>query len=224
MNYTYQLIRSDDTESYADFKSRIFSALNSLESEPAELKVTLTEEKPPALSVIPFGKSKIAAIRFGWNDPPPPNPLANMEGRSGSFIVHEALPVAYEMNWETGTRTPGVCLLTLFRKREDISYETFLERWHYGHTPLSLKIHPLWHYSRNVVNDKWGDEDAWYDGIVEEHCRSRSELLNPAKFFKNPIMMLPNMIRVYFDVRSFLDYPAVEPYYTAEYILKKAAG
>ena len=74
------------------------------------------------------------------------------------------------------------------------------------------------------MNEKWDDEDFWYDGIVEEHCRTRSELLNPTKFFKNTLMMIPNMIRVYFDVRSFLDYSSVEPYFTSEYILKKAAG
>ena len=65
-----------------------------LDSEPEELKVTLTEEKPPPLSVIPFGKSKIAAIRFGWQGNPPTNPLINVKGRSGGFMVHEDFPVA----------------------------------------------------------------------------------------------------------------------------------
>lgn len=189
-------------------------------SAVASLKYTLTDQEPPRGSVIPFGKTKIAAVRIGWKDTPGENPFKGMPECAGSYHVDEALPVAYTKDWPDGQRTPGVCLLTLFRKKPSIDYDTFIDRWHNGHTPLSLKIHPLWHYSRNVVNTRWEEEDPWYDGIVEEHCRTKRELLNPTIFFQNAWMMLPNMIRVYFDVKSFLDYNAVEPYYTSEFILK----
>ena len=123
------------------------------------------------------------------------------------------------MDW-TSEKTPGVCLLTLFRKKKNLDYHEFIDRWHNGHTPLSLKIHPLWHYSRNVVEETEPGSIELYDGIVEEHTRTRKELMNPFKFFGNPIVILPNMLRVYFDVNGFLDYGSVEPYLTQEYILK----
>ena len=132
-------------------------------------------------------------------------------------MVDEQLPVAYNRTWGKTGLTPGVCLLTIFRKKKSISTDEFLDRWFNGHTPLSLQIHPLWHYSRNQVIDTGENVQAHYDGIVEEHCRTQSELLNPIKFFGGAFSMLPNMIRTYFDVNGFLDYPSIEPYLVREY-------
>lgn len=132
----------------------------------------------------------------------------------GTYVVEQALPVAYTRNWPAMTKTPGVCLLTLFRKKRSLDHEEFIRRWHNGHTPLSLEIHPLWHYVRNVVIQSDGKR---YDGIVEEHCRNRNSMLNPAKFFGGPLKMLPNMIRVYLDVNGFLEYGSIEPYLVSEY-------
>lgn len=135
-------------------------------------------------------------------------------GLDGIYSVEQALPVSYTRSWPAKSRTPGACLLTLFRKKNDLSNEDFLNKWHNGHTPLSLEIHPLWHYSRNVVLQSTGTH---YDGIVEEHCRTKNEMLNPFRFFGGPVKMLPNMIRVYMDVRGFLDYRSIEPYLVSEY-------
>ncbi len=63
------------------------------------------------------------------------------------------------------------------------------------------------------------DEERW-GGIVEEHKCRRSELLNPFKFFGNPLLIIPRMIQVYADTKSFLDYKTIEPYLVAEYVLK----
>ena len=220
MTITYELVKGLKDEPYDAFKARIWNALEARHSDDrAEMfKVSLTEEKPPALSVIPFGKEKIAAIQTRWSAAPDSVDLA-LEGILGLYTVSEAFPVAYDRTWQIGERTPGVCLLTLFRQRKDLDKETFLSRWHNGHTPLSLKIHPLWHYSRNVV-ETLAPGSARLDGIVEEHTRTREELLNPTKFFGGPLAMLPNMIRTYFDVRSFLDYSSITPYLTSEYYLK----
>jgi hypothetical protein len=172
----------------------------------------LTEEKPPLISVIPFRKEKIAALSFDMR--PQSSIDDNIPGVAGSYLVEQALPVSYTRSWPARTRTPGACLLTLFRKKTQLSHDEFLHRWHNGHTPLSLEIHPLWHYSRNVVLESSGTH---YDGIVEEHCRTREAMLNPYQFFGGPVRMLPNMIRVYMDVRGFLDYSSIEPYLVSEY-------
>lgn len=60
---------------------------------------------------------------------------------------------------------------------------------------------------------------AW-DGIVEEHFRTSSDLLNPLKFFGNPLIMVYNMLRVYFDTKSFLDYKTIETYLATEIWIK----
>jgi len=216
------LVRGNEKEGYQGFTDRIFKTANDLiqNADPEALKLTLTEQSPPKISVIPFKKSRIAVISIYRNGNGSIDLLKNTPGFSGAFKVEEALPVALKKTWPDGEPTPGVCLLTLFHRKPGIDYDTFINRWHNGHTPLSLKIHPLTHYNRNVVLQKLCDHSDWYDGIVEEMTRTRSELLNPFKFFGNPLEIAGNMISVYKDVRSFLDYGRVETYLTTEYHLK----
>jgi hypothetical protein len=60
-----------------------------------------------------------------------------------------------------------------------------------------------------------------WDGIVEEHFRSRADLLNPFKFFGwNPLTICYHMWQVYADTRRFLDYKTIEPYLCREYWVK----
>ncbi|MEA3476912.1 MAG: hypothetical protein U9R60_01935 [Bacteroidota bacterium] len=216
------LIRGIRSETREAFSNRIFSAINTLiaSSNPKAIKVTITDKAPPKISIIPFGKSNIAAISIIDAEVSPEPTLLALDGFAGAYKVWEDLPVCYKKTWKDQAPSPGVCLLTLFRQKKNIDYETFIKRWHNGHTPLSLKLHPLWHYSRNVVKEKLADSQEWYDGIVEEHTRTRSEMLNPMKFFGNPLAMPYNMFRVYKDVRSFLDYSSVEPYLVTEYRIK----
>jgi hypothetical protein len=195
--------------------------VNIEKSKCDSVRLVLTEKEPPNLSVIPFKKSKIAAISvYHKNKEKVSSSILESEGYIGSYQVTEALPVKYEKTWADGEITPGVCLLTLFRKKKKLEYDKFLDRWHNGHTPLSLKIHPLWHYNRNVVESEHPDNAEKFDGIVEEHCRTSSELFNPFRFFGNPLIIIPRMLHVYFDVNSFIDYPSIEPYLVAEYHVK----
>jgi hypothetical protein len=85
---------------------------------------------------------------------------------------------------------------------------------------LSLKIHPLWHYSRNVVESKISNESQDWDGIVEEHFRQKRDLLNPFRMFGNPLVILYRFYQVYSDTRSFLDYKTIEPFLVEEYYIK----
>ena len=49
-----------------------------------------------------------------------------------------------------------------------LTQATFMKRWHEGHTPLSLELHPLWNYNRNVVLEKkFGRE--WAARFLGEH-------------------------------------------------------
>jgi hypothetical protein len=216
------VIRGTDSETYPNFRARVLelARLAEEEADPRLLKVTLTVSKPPRMSVIPFRRTKVAAISIRTGAPAQVTGLSQAEGFFGGYLVDEAIPVAYEKTWSDGIMTPGVCLLTLFHRRSGLDESTFLHRWHNGHTPLSLRLHPLWNYNRNVVtNIKEGSISA-YDGIVEEHFRKRSDLLNPLRFFGPPIKVPVHMMQVWIDSRSFIDMKRIEVYLAAEYILR----
>jgi CRISPR/Cas system CMR-associated protein Cmr5 small subunit len=222
MTKTIYLIRGENTESYESFKDNIHKLIvNLVEKHPSVLaKVVLTISPPPAISIIPFKKNKIACITIKSPKKESFKTIINHQGFVGLFEVTEALPVAYNKNWDDGKVTPGVCLLTLFNQKKSIDYNTFIDRWHNSHTPLSLKIHPLTHYDRNVVEERGTSNSENWDGIVEEHCKTKADLLNPIKFFGGALKMIPNMISVYTDTKSFLDYGTIETYLTAEYHIK----
>jgi len=213
------LIRGIDNEDYQHFTDRVIKTARKTAEliSPDALKVTLTRQCPPILSVIPFKKKKIAVVSVYKENHTPVDYLKGTEGFSGAFTTDEALPVAYEKTWPDGEPTPGACLLTLFHRKPGIDYDTFIDRWHNSHTPMSLKIHPLWNYNRNVVLQKISDHPDWFDGIVEEQTRTRAELLNPFKFFGNALEITGNMISVYTDTKSFLDYKRIETYLATEY-------
>ena len=217
MNKTISIIRGNDNEKYEGFHQRVKEVVEKLAAEnPLALHYTITLEKPPKVSLIPFLKGRIAMISI-HDDREFHDLLKDVDGYSGSFRVTEALPRAYERNWENRHPTPGVCLLTLFRQKKGIGYEKFIDRWHNGHTPFTLKVHPIYHYNRNVVEERFGNPPVDYDGIVEEHTHDKKTLLNPFRFFGKPWMAPVNMVRTYFDVNSFIDYKSIETYLVREY-------
>ena len=70
MNKEIYLIRGIDQESYPDFYSRIFNMTSVLVKElnPEALKFTITLNGPPGISIIPFRRTKIAAISIYKSD------------------------------------------------------------------------------------------------------------------------------------------------------------
>jgi hypothetical protein len=222
MNKEIYLVRGTDEEDYQDFHNRIFNLASAIVKElnPEALKFTITPTAPPGLSIIPFRRSKIACVSVYKSNPEPVEALTKAKGFCGAYRVTEALPVAYQKSWKDGEPTPGVCLLTLFSRKKSIGYDTFINRWHNGHTPLSLRIHPLWNYVRNVINERIYEDSARFDGIVEEQVRKSTDLLNPFRFFGNPLIIIPRMLMVYVDTKSFIDYRGMETYMAAEYHIK----
>lgn len=216
------LLRENREESFDIFYNRIINLSKSLSNDQNinKIKLTITSSPPPGISVIPFKKKKIAAISVYKTEDKLIEKLLKEPGFSGLYSVEEAIPVSYNKTWPDHEATPGVCLLTLFKQRKDIDRATFLNRWHNSHTPLSIKIHPLWNYNRNVVNKRLSDNSEIWDGIVEEHFRHRSDLLNIIKFFGHPFIMPYRMWQVYSDTKSFLDYKTIEPYLTTEVHIK----
>ncbi len=135
----------------------------------------------------------------------------------GGYNVTEAIPLDYDSrDWLDGEPTPGVKQVTLLKRRPDLSYEEFIHRWHDIHTALAMRIHPLWAYNRNVVDGAFTPDAPRFDGIVELMFRQREELLDPARFFSGT----DNIQVILDDVKSWLDFPAVEYYGMSETIVK----
>jgi len=222
MNKQVYLVRGKSNENYGEFKDRIsgiVSKINS-ESKPDAIKFSITEKGPPGFSIIPFSKKKAAVISIYTIEPLFVELIKNADGFSGGYRVTEALPVTYKVNWKTGEPTPGACLLTLFAKKKNIDYATFIHRWYDIHSNHSIQIHPLWNYVRNVVNEKLYPDSVWFDGIVEEQVREERDLLNPFRFWGNPVVILPRMLKELYDTKSFIDYSSMETYLATEYLIK----
>ena len=191
--------------------------------EPAKLQLTVTEAPPPKLSLFPF-KSQPIAIFNVYDDTNDPShfseALQNAASSVSGYEVEEAYPVPYDKAWSDGEPTPSPILLTMLRKKTGISDGEFIERWHDGHTPLSLVVHPLWYYQRNVIRGPVTEGAEPSDGIVLEACRTRNDLLNPTRFFGGALKMVPNMVRVANDIKGFLDMKKTETFYATEYHLR----
>jgi len=195
-----------------------------LDAGDFELKLNHTAARPPRLSIIPFGARGVALFSLTGDQLPDPKWVEELLHPHGAAVagyrVAESTPRGYDRGWPDGHQTPGIGLLTLFRRRRGLDDTTFLRRWHGGHTPLTFKIHPVWNYVRNVVQRPIIAGSPPFDGIVEEHFREASDLLNPARFFGGPLSMVPNMIRVASDIRGFLDQRSLETYLATELHLR----
>ncbi len=214
------ILKGKPSEGYKEFKWRMFELMDRLRDtcDPEMLKICLTENKPPLFSVIPFKRQKAASLSISTAGNSHHELIANTGGYAERYRVVEVLPVKYEKHWPDKTVTPGVCLLTLFHRKPSIDHKIFLNRWFNGHTPLSLRLHPLWHYSRNEVVEKPADNPNAYDGIVDEHFRKASDLLNPMVFFGPPLKAPFHMLQVLKDTRGFIDMKRIETYLAAEYV------
>ena len=223
------LLRAPASEPVREFRARVLDDLapRLLEQGAAPLKVTLTAEEPPRLSVIPFRRERIALFSL-WDAGDPAEAAARLTPRILSlgggdwsgYRVEESLPIAYRRDWRDGVATPGAGMLTLLNRKPGLSDEEFFHRWHAGHSGLSLLVHPLWCYVRNVVLGAVVPGSPAFEGIVEEHFREQRDLLNPVRFFGGPLLMAVNMARVGLDILGWLDLATQENYLVVEQWVK----
>jgi hypothetical protein len=218
------LLRGATSTPVAEFADAVLRDLapRLLAQDPRPLRVTLTTRPPPRASVFPFRRSPLALISL-WGGGPA-GELAGLLGEYGQRVegyrVQESEPVRLERGWPDGQPTPGEGLLTLLRRRPGLDDATFIRRWHGGHTPLTLEVHPVWAYVRNVVQQASVPGSPPLDGIVEEHFRRPGDLHNPLRFFGGPLWMIPNMIRVWLDIRRWLDTSDLQTYLVTEVQLR----
>ena len=220
------LVRSPELLERKIFKSRIFDKLvpGLLDLDPEKLKISLTEIERPRLTILPLKATGLALVSvWGELDGDIERWQAEMTSISGGVVgyrVTESTLVAYEKDWEDGNASPGTVLLTLMKKNAKLSYEQFMDEWFGHHTPMALRIHPLWNYTRNVVESVVIEDSPPFDGIVEEHFRSLGDITNPARFFGGAFRMLPNILKVYRHTNKFMKISATENYLLTEYHIR----
>lgn len=211
-------------ESHGAWATRMRSLAETLlELRPSKLQLTVTDGPPPRLSLFPFKDESIAILNVYDADDDPCRFTAALDGQADSvsgYEVEEAYPVTYDKHWADGEATPSPILLTMLRKKPGVARDEYIQRWHNGHTPLSLEVHPLWYYQRNAIVKPIMEGGEPSDGIVLEACKTRGDLLNPTRFFGGTLKMIPNMLRVAKDINGFLDMKRTETFYTTEYHLR----
>lgn len=208
-----------------------------LAQKPRKLMVTLTTTAPPRLSMFPFKKRGIVLASI-WDEEDRREMWAEEARRElvrpGAIVegyeVEESIPVESLRTWAEGRRTPGAGLLTLLRRPAGLGDDEFFDRWFNGHTPHSLRTHPLWRYVRNVVQKPLIAGSTNFDGIVEEHFREAKDMLDPLRFYGGPWeehrsrrrmakRLLPGMISTGLDIKGFIDLKSIETYLVDEYRL-----
>ena len=105
-----------------------------------------------------------------------------LPGRKTMHSVVEATVRDYDaMDWAPGSASPGATLLALFRRKPGMSRDEFRARWT-EHSKLSLRLHPLVRYHRNLIVHRALGEGGDWDGIVEERVGSLEDLA-PERFY-----------------------------------------
>ena len=145
--------------------------------------------------------------------------LAEVSTRIAGYSVTESVPREYQnRDWPDGETSPTLTIGTAMIARQDINQEEFFKRWHESHTPLSLKIHPLTRYVRNVVSRVLTVDAPNYHGLVFESVRSLEILSSVEYFYGND----KNREIAINDLLSFVDLSQMATKPMTETIVKSA--
>lgn len=211
--------------SYGDFTDFVMNDLcaDLAVKKPAKLFLSLSIEHAPRLTVLPLKRNGFALISITGDFAGLYQLLQHRAGEKNcvlwSYHVKESPYVEKDHYWENGEEVPGLTLVTIFRKKKGLSPERFKEIWFGEHSPLAITIHPLYRYIRNVVMSTYDEVTPDFDAIVEEHFIQKSFILNPVKMFGGWLRFLPNMVRIFRHVNTFIDLETLENYLCKEYHL-----
>lgn len=136
------------------------------------------------------------------------------------YRVSESTARSYERTWPDGQDSPGITLLTLFRRRRGLGREEFVRRWHEGHSPHALRFHPMWNYLRNIVDEVLTEKADPWGGIVEEQYREVSDVNDPRRFFRGTLHILPRLAATLVQTNRFLDLFTLQSYILVERIVR----
>ncbi|HOT47293.1 MAG TPA: hypothetical protein PLM53_19815 [Spirochaetota bacterium] len=212
--------------SLAEFRDYILHTVAPavMKHDPVNCKLTLSAAEQPSITILPLKRNGFAMFSLVGIDRAAV--LGELERHRNpdravyGYAVHESPYLLSGKSWPCGTESPGLVLLTMFRKKPGLPENEFMRIWFGEHSPLSIVVHPLINYIRNVVTGVLTDNAPAFDGIVEEHFGCDRDLLNPVKMFGGIRRFLPSMLRIWRHVPTFLDMSNIRNYICREYSLK----
>jgi len=134
---------------------------------------------------------------------------------AAGYRVSEATPLDYDHKGRHGSRSPGVVQVTCLRRRPGMNRAAFIEHWHRRHTPLALRVHPLWRYGRNVVDEAITRDAPAHEGLVELHFRHAEDLTDVERLYGGD---RANAQVIAEDVRTFIDMQTIQVTPMSEYV------
>ncbi len=179
----------------------------------ARATVHYTHVLPPRVSLVPFRRTPIALVSLRGTEASlaaARAALAKLPGKLEGYAVDESVPL------ERTTRAQAT-LITLFKRSPRVDREVFMKRWHDEHTPMTLEIHPVVGYVRNVVRGPILEGSPAWDGIVTEDFEELRDLTTLRLFGRGP-QALYNLVRVGRHVSSFLDLASIETYLATPHV------
>lgn len=174
----------------------------------------VTHVLPPRVSLVPFRRTPVALISLTGTEAmlaAARAALAHLPGKLEGYAVDESVPVER-------TEAARTTLITLFAKSPRVDRALFERRWHEEHTPMTLEVHPVVGYVKNVVRDVILPSSPPWDGIVTEDFADARDLTTLRLFGRGP-RALYEAVRVGWHVASFLDLGTIETYLATEHVV-----
>ncbi len=188
------LLKKPDAKSIEDFRSDLCgdvitslrdAGASSITINIADLVDTLQSQAPGRL-IGPW--RDVDAVVHCWHDyaDGAGDALASLQAVSAgcdAYLVCEAVPQPFEVEWEGGARRPGVTQFGANGKPAGIDDADFFRNWQ-QHSVSSFGLHPLrWSYVRNAVLRPLSDGAPAYRCIVSEHFRDLDDFLVDERYF-----------------------------------------
>ncbi len=187
--------------------------------DPAIKSITLRERPRNSDGAI---LSALISVVLDKNDTGGGLNIAAIIDPTGNYVAGYktavTIPREYDKNWDDGDVSPGIVLISFFRRLPGISDEEFKSHWFCSHTPLSLEVHPLFRYERNVIKGMITQNAPDYEGIVPENLREVKDLTNIKRFLGGKLVR--NGIRINIDFKRFIDNSTIEVAAMREYVLR----
>jgi hypothetical protein len=208
------------------FKDFIINTLipSIMKRKPDNCKLTISALEQPTVTILPLKRNAFAMISLTGVDPAAILKELKLHQNADRSIygyeVHESPYLLSERTWDYGMETPGLILLTMFQQKQGLERKKFMQIWFGEHSPMSIIVHPLKNYIRNVVIGHETGNAPKIDAIVEEHFGEDRYLLNPVRMFGGIKKFLPAMLAVQRHVSTFINMSNIRNYICKEYLFK----
>jgi uncharacterized protein (TIGR02118 family) len=95
------------------------------------------------------------------------------------YVMRETVVKDYQQTWPDGEPSSGVKMVSIGRRRPELTVEQFETHWREVHGPLALTHHVgMWRYVQNLVVERLGQARDDVDSMAELHFRTVDDLVH----------------------------------------------